>query len=254
MGINQRLYNDYLTSGLDADAWKADRRVRAHTRTVELSGGMAMGSVDRAYTLRLVLEDGDGGFTEADRYEEDLLLGGIGGHGSVAFGIAPFARWELGLKGGIQQGHKHLTTGFELFDGAVQEDASTFAPDPVVAIVAFFEPRVRFYPRPVGIVKPYLGVHGQLRVYDPILVEDSNDVTYQPGRPTLVPFGVGASAGLMLDVSPTFSVFIEAPFTQLVVNQSAYRTAVPDRLEDPPAPNVAVTNTLQLTAGIGVKF
>lgn len=255
MGINKRNYEAYALSGMGQEEWLADRRVRAGSFFFEIGGGIIMGSVDRSYDVELALdEQDDGSFVETARYEEDVLVGGVGGQGGVAVGVNIASRVDLLLSGGIQSGRKHLRTGWEHYlDGDFVQDSED-EPPAAAAAVGWASPRVRVYFLQTGLVKPYVLGAADIRFYDAYEVEDTSDViSYQPGRPPLYPVSVGAGGGLMVDFSDELAVFVEPSWNQMVYGADAYRKTT-DALSTSPDASEAITSSIRITAGLGVKF
>ncbi|MED5373621.1 MAG: hypothetical protein VX899_21565 [Myxococcota bacterium] len=255
MGISKALYERYLASGMDdPDAWLRVNRVRTETVGLEFGGGGAFGSVDRSVTLRLVLQqDSDDDFIELDRYEEDVLTGGRRGQGSAHLYASLSPRWDLGALVAIQYSEKQLTTGWELVDEDGFADEETDVRAPAAAALALVEPRLRFFPRPVGVVKPYLLAHANMRFYDAYILQDTAKVSYQPGRPAMQPLGIGAGLGLALDVTPQLALFVELPYTAFILGADPYRESA-EMMENTPEARTHVTTTTRLTAGLGFKF
>ncbi|MCP4918521.1 MAG: hypothetical protein GY913_16575 [Proteobacteria bacterium] len=258
MAISKRNYSAFQTSGMSQDEWLADRRVRGGAFFIELGGGVALGSVDRSYTVELVLEqEGEGdeaGFVETERYEEDVLIGGVGVQGSLAVGVNIASRVEIALAGGLQSGRKHLQTGWEHYYEGALENEDEQSPAPAAAAVGWVEPRVRVYFLQTGLVKPYLLGAANVRFYDPYELSDTSDVvSFQPGRPAIYPIAVGGGGGLMLDVSPELAVFAEPVWTQMVSGADAYRSTTTGLATEPGATS-PVTSSLRISAGLGIKF
>lgn len=255
MGISKGLYEKFISSGNpDPEDWLRQERVRTSKVNLEVGGGVSMGSVDRTVTVRLVLQqDQDDDFVELDRYEEDVLLGGVQGQGSLALyaGLSP--RWDLGALVGLGYANKYLVTGWEQVDDGGLVDQTRSEPEPAAAAVPFVEPRLRFFPKATGVFKPYFMVHGNVRFYDSYALQDTEKVSYQPGRPGLQVIGVGGGLGFALDVTPEFVIFFEAPYTQFISGAEAFRQSS-SMMVNEPEPNLHVDSVLRLTGGIGFKF
>ena len=255
MGISKGLYEQFISSGNpDPQDWLRQERVRTSNVHLEVGGGVSMGSVDRTVTVRLVLQqDQDDDFVELDRYEEDVLLGGVQGQGSLALyaGLSP--RWDLGVLLGLGYANKYLVTGWEQVDDGGLVDQTRSEPEPAAAAVPVVEPRLRFFPKATGIFKPYLLVQGSVRFYDSYALQDTEKVSYQPGRPGLQPIGVGGGLGVALDVTPEFVIFFEAPYTQFLSGAEPFRQSS-SMMVNEPEPNLHVDSVLRLSGGIGFKF
>jgi len=255
MSINKRNYERYALSGMSRQDWLSANKVRGGSFFVEVGGGVVLGSVDRAYNVELVLdEQDDGSFVETDRYEEDVLTGGIGGQGGVALGVNVLSRVDVLVSGGIQSGSKHLRTGWEHYlDGEFISDSED-EPPPAAAAIGWVEPRVRIYFLQTGMVKPYVAAAGNIRFYDEYAVEDSSNViSYQPGRSPLQPISVAAGGGLMVDVSDEFAVFVEPTWHQMVWGYEPFRKTA-EGLETQPEATEPITSSIRVSAGLGVKF
>lgn len=253
MGVSKKNYQRYVDSGMERQAWMEENRVRTGTFNLELGGGYATGSLDRQYDVILVLEEGaNGNFVEQERFEQDVLIAGVGGHGSAGVSVGINANLELGLLASLQFAHKHHMKGWEHQEQGELLDEFRLEYDPVAALVAVIEPRIRVYALQRGPVKPYVLGLGQLRIYDGYVVEDTSQVNY-PDRPPLYPFGLGAGGGLMLDLSPGFSLFIEVPVSRMLWGFEGIQRDAPS-LKNPPAAAEENLDTMRVYAGLGLKF
>lgn len=260
LGLPAYAERRYQDSGQHADDWLEQARVRRPALFLELNGGALMGDLDRRYDTRVGLYDelGDA-WSERDIYTYHSFLNSRGFAGGVALGYQ--AAWwvDVSLLAGAQLGRKELTTGWETWEAAGNPDGSDellesdqVVYDPVSAVIAFMEPRVRLYPLATGILKPYVLAGFHLRFYDAYAVPDQEFVDY-PEAGGGVGMGPTVGGGLAFDAPKGAVGFIEIPWTYVVSPSGA---AVTDTggLDQVPPQFVGVGQFLVLKAGLGVHF
>lgn len=250
----------YEDSGQAAEHWLEDARVRRPGVFLELHGGAVFGDLDRRYDTRIGLYDEEGNaWSERDAYTYHSFLNGLGFTGGAAIGYQ-FAWWvDMSILGGLQLGHKELTTGWETWEANGEPDGSDrfldsdeTVYDPVSAVLAFMEPRVRLYPVALGPLKPY-GLAGfNLRFYDAYTVPDEATVDYleATGGVTL---GPTLGGGLAFDAPKGAIGFIEIPWTY-VVSPAGATVVDSGGLQTVPVQFTGVAQYIAFKAGLGVHF
>jgi hypothetical protein len=215
MGIPAGAYRRYEASGLSRADWLRKARVRAGHGFLELSGGYALGDVDRGYGVRLRIEEqGDGAFqTIGSSTWEGPGAGGAPSFG-FALGYAPAWFLDTSVSVAVVYGAKHLNTGWECLD-ACDPASSEYTHDPVRAVQAVIEPRLRIYPVPTGVVKPYALLAFSVMLHDGFQVPDPEFVDY-PDSPAGASLGPTAGLGLAFDPISRLSLFLEVPGTLLL--------------------------------------
>ena len=69
----------------------------------------------------------------------------------------------------------------------------------------------------------------------------------------MYPFGFGGGPGVMFDISPGFSLFVEAPYTRMLFGADAYRKDAPS-LQNAPVVAEESLDGWRIHAGLGLKF
>jgi hypothetical protein len=217
MGVPATAYGRYEESGLSREAWLAKARVRAGHAFLELAGGWGLGDVDRGYGVRLRIADSD------EEVFDTLATSSWEGPGAgaaptfgFAVGYAPAWYLDTSVALSVQYGQKHLDTGWECLDLPCSPDspAKEYTHDPVAAIQALVEPRLRLYPVAIGPVKPYALVAFTLMLHDGYQVPDPDFVDY-PDTQAGATFGPTVGLGLAVDPVSRISLFAEVPGTWL---------------------------------------
>jgi hypothetical protein len=251
MGIPAGAYRRYAQSGLSAQDWLRTARVRSGKVFFELVGGWAAGDTDRGYGVRLRLQPAGAGFERVGTRTWEGDGAGTGFNGALHVGYAPAWFLDTALGVGVQQGRKHLDTGWECLDAMCDPSSGEDRPAPVAAVQFLIEPRVRVYPVATGVVKPYLLAACTLRVYDGFTVPDLDQVDY-PNASGGAAFGPTGGLGVAIDAVSPLSIFVEAPYTYTVTPTSRSTsdgtvTLAPDGLPQR-------GGLLRVTGGVAVRF
>ena len=250
MGIPAGAYSRYSDSGEPAKTWLADNRVRSGKVFLELEGGYTLGDVDRGYGVRLRVEDsGNQSFdTVATSTWEGNGASAAPGFG-FSLGYAPTWFLDTSVQVAVQYGRKHLNTGWECLQGC-DPPASEYTHDPVSAVQAILEPRLRVYPVATGLVKPYALVGFAFVFHDGFEVPDPDFGSYPDTAPG-ASFGPTGGLGLAVDAASRFSIYAEVPATLLLTQPStsgaADVTLKPDTLE-------SKGYLLRLTGGLTIRL
>lgn len=249
MGLPRRAYEKYKASGLSRKDWLARSRVRIGRGWVELGGGYALGDVDRGYGVRVRLEAEGEGFNVIGTSSWE----GPGSGGAPSFvaaiGYSPTWFLDTSVSVGIQYGAKHLDTGWECpsqCDQLANEDAY----DPVGAVQAIVEPRVRFYPFAPGVLKPYALVGFSVMIRDGFDVPDPEFIDY-PSAQGGAAFGPTAGLGLAIDANARFSVYAEVPGTLLIDEP---KVVLDGAVDLDPAVLESSGYLLRFVGGVAVRF
>jgi len=265
MGIPAFLYDRYLSSGMRQQEWLKAKRVRQRALSVEAMGGLGRGDTDRSYDVRMALdmEDVPG---VIGVYQYDTLLPGQWPQGMAGVGYNPTPWLELSLLGGIQYGKKFLTAGWDRFDcdaGGRPEDCEKAtwdadAYEPVAAVSAVFEPRVRFYPLMTGFFKPFFVLGYNVRIMDDYQVPDLNTVDFPDSGRRFI-HGLAVGGGAMIDVHPRVAILIDVPIVlelaghegRMETNPFQTTVPLPCGAEEPPC---EWGYLLRLSAGLQVRI
>lgn len=214
MGVPAGAYARYEASGLSREDWLDKARVRAGRGFLELHGGYGLGDVDRGYGVRLGIEKQGEAFDTVGTSTWE----GAGASGAPTFGFAlgyaPAWFLDTSVAVAVQYGKKYLDTGWEcaaLCDPADEE----YFHDPVGAVQAFVEPRLRVFPVATGVVKPYAIVAFSVLLHDGFQVPDPDFVDY-PDAPAGASLGPTAGLGLAIDPISRITLFAEVPATLLL--------------------------------------
>lgn len=218
---------------------------------LEAVGGWAVGDVDRGYSVRAaVSSDGDAFVTDAT----SSWTGPSSGDGAIfrlSAGYAPTWYLDAGLAFGIASGQKHLDVGWICATACAGEGQDSTVYDPVSALHALFEVRVRGTPVAKGVLKPYGLVALTAESYDGFTVPDDTSAVDYPNAAAGVETGVTAGLGLSVDATPALSFVVEVPYTfwlsQGEVQEIHDGPATPSQLE-------STGGTLRMTAGIAVHL
>lgn len=244
-------------SGLEAEEWSAQARVRSPAVVVELRGGAVFGDLDRRFDTRVGLYDESGNaWSERNLYTYQSFLNSSGFAGGIALGYQPAWWVDISALAGVQLGQKELTTGWETWEAGGNPDGSdlfldedSVAYDPVSAVLGYLEPRVRLYPRATGILKPYALAGLNLRFYDGFEVPDLDFVDY-PEASGGVGLGPTIGGGLAFDAPRGTYGFIELPWTW-VVSPTGPKVVDDGLLQQTPAQFRGVGQLLVISAGVG---
>ena len=250
----------YRDSGLSTEDWLEQARVRTPSVFLELHGGAVLGDLDRRYDTRVGLYDEQGdAFSDRNSYSYHTFLNGRGFQGGAAVGYQPAWWIDASILGGVQLGHKELTTGWETWrangnpDGTDEYlDGDKVVYDPVSAVLGMLEPRVRLYPLALGPLKPYVLVGFNLRFYDAYSVPDQTFVSY-PEAGGGIGLGPTLGGGLALDAPKGTVGFIEVPWTY-VVSPSGPQISDTGGLQDTPTQFLGVGQYLRFTAGLAIHL
>ena len=232
MGIPDFLYRKYLASGMGANAWLRAKRVRDSAFTLEVQGGIGRGDTDRSYDVRVALDDQT--LDPLGTYAFDTMLPGQWPQGMAGIGFNPTPWLELSVLGGVQYGQKFLTAGWERYENETLTTRDADAYDPVPALSAVIEPRLRLYPLMVGIFKPFFTLGYNVRIMDDYVVPDLNTVDF-PDSPGRVIHGLTVGAGAAIDVHPRLAIIFDVPLTVALAGHEERLETAP-RLGNVPLP------------------
>jgi hypothetical protein len=230
----------------DAGEWMRRTMPHAGRVIIELRGGVGIGDVDRHADVRVALAfDGQ----NASEWLQEGPEPGQQPRGSIFLGYAPSTWFDFGLGVGLQYGERGLTTGYTTVEG--DESAGE---DVVPAAQMFLHPRLRAYLVPLGPVKPYLFVGGEVRLFDPYDIIDPPSVDY-PNPPGGVYGGPLGGAGLLIDPGPVVGFFAEGSYTQhFGVRASAAQLEVGDYTGRKPAAPVGDERTIAIVGGVQFRI
>ncbi len=214
MGVPAPAYARYEASGLSREEWLAKARVRAGRAFLELGGGWGIGDVDRGYGVRLRIEESGDTFETVGTSSWEGAGAGAAPTFGFTLGYAPAWYLDTSVAVAVQYGTKYLDTGWEC-PAQCDPAASEYVHDPVGAVQAFVEPRVRFYPVATGVVKPYALVAFSVLLHDGFEVPDPDFVDY-PDAPAGASFGPTGGLGLAIDPVARVTIFGEVPATLLL--------------------------------------
>lgn len=228
---------------LDPRDWLYKSTPHAGRVVIEVRGGIGLGDVDRAADVRVVT-DADGSptsewFQEGPQYAQRV-------RGGLYVGYAPATWVDLGVLVGLQYGQKYLTTGYTWGENPQVVGAA----DPSQAVQFHIQPRVRFYLAPVGVVKPFVLVAPELRLFDSYHIIDPETIDY-PDPYGGIMAGATGGGGLIVDPSPLVGFFAEGTYTQHFGTRAAAA-----QLGETPSDKPAAPEGRQYTIGIvgGVQF
>jgi hypothetical protein len=244
------LLSDHVQAGgLEAE-WLEQHKVRADRFYLDIWGGWGLGDVDRGYSVVAAISRKGEGF---ETLGESTWLGfGYGDGFSIggSVGYSPLWWLDTSLALGVQYGQKHLYTAWYCKEGCDPAEDITDH-DPVTAIQALVEPRLRLTPVAIGYVKPYLLLGATIRIYDGFHVPDPDFLDYSDA---LAGASVGpmAGAGLWVDATERLSFFLEAPAS---LQLPAAGVRFDDAALADPAPGLSHMGAyIRLTGGLEVLF
>lgn len=249
--------NQFEESGVEAEEWLEQARVRRPALLVELRGGAVFGDVDRRFDTRVGLYDESGNaWSERNVYTYQSFLNSSGFAGGIALGYQPAWWVDLSALAGVHLGQKELTTGWETWEAGGNPDGSdlfldddSVAYDPVSAVMGYLEPRVRLYPRATGVLKPYALAGLNLRFFDGFEVPDLDFVDY-PEATGGVSLGPTIGGGLAFDAPRGTYGFVEIPWTW-VVSPTGPKVVDDGLLQQTPTQFRGVGQFLVISAGVG---
>ena len=241
MGLPAGAYTRYEASGLSKRAWLDAARVRAGRGFLEIGGGWSIGDVDRGYGVRLRIEGSGSSFDAIGSVAQEGPSASAAPNFGLTLGYAPAWWMDTSVSVAVQYGTKYLDTGWECLDRC-DPPAREYTHDPVGAVQAFVEPRLRFYPVATGVVKPYALVAFSVLLHDGFEVPDSDYVDY-PDSLAGAAFGPTAGIGLAFDPVSRVSIYGEVPGTLLFGGASTVREG-----------EVTLTPTARESAGYVIRF
>ncbi|MDP2305974.1 MAG: hypothetical protein Q8P18_08095 [Pseudomonadota bacterium] len=249
MGVPAGAYARYEASGLSREDWLKAARVRAGHGFLELHGGYGLGDVDRGYGVRLRIEEQGTDFETLGRSTwEGAGAGGAPTFG-FALGYAPAWFLDTSVAVAVQYGTKYLNTGWEC-TALCDPPASEYVHDPVRAVQAFVEPRLRLFPVATGVVKPYAIVAFSVLLHDGFQVPDPDFVDY-PDSPAGASLGPTAGLGIAIDPISRITIFAEVPGTLLL---TPARTGSDGEVALAPGRLVSGGYVVRFVGGIGIRL
>ncbi len=203
----------FMKSNLDPRDWLFKSRSHAGRVVIDVRGGYSFGDSDRAADVRVVLDE-EGG--NASEWLQEGPRPGNRVRAGLFVGYAPTTWMDFGVLLGLQYSQKYLTTGWRAEGGPARPSNEA---DPVAALMIDLQARVRFYPAPVGVAKPFLLVGGDLRIFDAFHIIDpahpfvpSTRLDYPDPPGGLIP-GVTGGGGLLIDPGTVVGFFVEGTYT-----------------------------------------
>ncbi len=250
LGVGDRAYATYRQSGLPADTWASDVRLRAFQLSFEILAGYGIGNVADAYDVRVAFDVRAG--ETLDTFQSRALGAGAGFQWGLGLGYHPRAWVETGLLFSFQRGSKDLSVGWESYSGGELIDSYSYTYDPAASWQGAIEPRARFFALTTGTFKPYALTGLALRMLDGYAVPESELVSYpdQEGG-TVIDAVLGA--GAMFDVSEHASAYLEIPYgVDIRSFQGAQISS--SRLSETPGINEGTRTLLRISAGVQARF
>jgi len=249
------LYQEFKRSGLSRDEFVQEKRFRANKFFVELAPGLVFGDIQRRYTAvaRVIGKSAD------QYYERDQLLPGTAFSLVAGVGYAPTWWMDAAVQLGIELPRKDFVSGFEQYASIGDFQAGHNCPDfcdltsfkPALAVTLVFEPRVRLYARPTGLVKPYTVLGWSMRIYDGYDTPDYVQVSY-PNRSGIQSFGPTGGLGMAFDTHPTANAYLETTYTHLLGPGTF--DSNPGAVYFPPAAETGIGMVMAVRAGVGARF
>lgn len=233
---------------IDARDWQFKAMPHAGRLILEIRGGVGIGDVDRFADVRVVVDDGA---QSGDWFQEGPQVA-TRVNGAVFVGYAPYTFFDVGAVVGLQYGLRNFTTGYIVREGGVETERSASEPQGVQAVQLLIQPRIRFYPVPVGPAKPFLFVGAELRALDKYDIDQPQTLTY-PAPPGGMYGGPVGGGGLMIDPGPIVGFFAEAS----VAGHFGIRSiaAQPSSwVEEPPPPPAFRHYTISVVGGVQFRL
>ncbi|MES2643220.1 MAG: hypothetical protein V4850_27295 [Myxococcota bacterium] len=249
MGVPAGAYARYEASGLSREDWLKAARVRAGRGFLELHGGYGLGDVDRGYGVRLGIEKQGEAFDTVGTSTWEGAGASAAPTFGFALGYAPAWFLDTSVAVAVQYGSKHLDTGWEcsaLCDPADEE----YYHEPVGAVQAFVEPRLRLFPVATGVVKPYAIVAFSVLLHDGFKVPDPDFVDY-PDAPAGASLGPTAGLGIAFDPISRITIFAEVPATLLL---TPARTGTDGEVGLSPGRLTSGGYVVRFVGGIGIRL
>lgn len=250
MGIPPGAYARYEASGLSREDWLRSARVRAGRGFIELYGGYGLGDVDRGYGVRLRIEEQGGAFDTSGRSTWEGAGAGSAPTFGFALGYAPAWFLDTSVAVAVQYGSKYLNTGWECTAALCEVPASEYEHEPVRAVQAYVEPRLRLFPVATGIVKPYAIVAFSVLLHDGFLVPDAGLVDY-PDSPAGASLGPTGGLGIAIDPISRLTIFAEVPATLLL---TPARTGSDGEVELEPGRLTSGGYVVRFVGGIAIRL
>jgi hypothetical protein len=234
----------FLSSGSSGDQWLRAQTPHAGRLLVELRAGVGFGDVDRACDVRVYVDDD----VTSSWYQEGPQASQAP-RAALFVGYAPLTWMDVGLGFGVQYGQRALTTDI-LVDGEAAEPQALDGAE----VQLDLQPTVRFYVMPVGLVKPFLLVGGDVLLFDKYHIDASGDVAY-PQPPGAVVPGVVGGGGLLIDPGPMVGFFAEGSYVRhLGVRSDAAEAGDIGRPDDAPAPPTSHQFTIGVVGGVQIRL
>ncbi|MEQ1501533.1 MAG: hypothetical protein ABMB14_04845 [Myxococcota bacterium] len=198
----------FRKAGLDPRDWVYRTMPHAGRVTFEIRAGVGLGDVDRDADVRIELQSD----TQTNAWYQEGPVPNRRVRGDLYVGYAPATMVDIGVLGGLQYGHRTLTTGIEWIDadGALIEEQVFDAKD-IQAVQLYLQPRVRAYLVPLGPVKPFLFTGADLRIFDGYHIDQPAGRAYPAPGGGVMPGWVGGG-GMMIDPGPIVGLFAEGMY------------------------------------------
>lgn len=240
--------NAFRRSGLTPRDFLRQHTPHAGRFALEARVGLGMGDISRTAVLGAETTNGE----QTNGTYQDGPVGSANARLAVFLGYTPLAHLEVGVLLGLQLGHRDIVTRLTtVSDGPIEEQ--TVGPDRASDVTLLFQPQMRVYPLPLGRLKPYALLGGELRAFDRYQLAQPDGLTYPVPPGDTIP-GLVLGAGIMVDQAPAIGVFAEISYTRhfgqraapSVFDQEAAWSHPRDALDPASRATVAMTAGLQL--------
>jgi len=240
--------HNFMKSNGDPRDWVFKSRSHAGRVIIDVRGGYGFGDIDRSADVRVVV-DADGNNTSEWLQEGPVQSQRV--RAGMFVGYAPLTWMDAGILVGMQYSQKQLSTGWRRQGDPTGREGQA---NPVPAVTIDLGARVRLYPVPVGIVKPYLLVGGDARFFDAFhIIDPTNPPVDYPDPPGGVVPGVTGGGGLMFDAGPIVGFYAEGSYTYhfgLRSSPAELGTKPPDA----PPPPASIHYTVGVVGGVQFRI
>jgi len=208
--LDERYYRGsrkgYAKSPWSGDAWVRSTRTHSGRVIIEVRGGVVYGAVNRQ--AEVLAEPADDGTFEFTWYQEapDVGTGGVVG---AYVGFAPVTWLDVGLAAYLEIALNAARLGW-MGEGAYPEYG---ARNTATSLSARFQPRIRGWIVPLGVVKPYLFAGFDLWYFPNYALDIEDDLDYPEPTGGWVP-GADLGAGVQFDPGLGYGLFLEMSYIQ----------------------------------------